>query len=166
MSGPRKPLETLFPNIRNEGELSDDAQEVVSAVYSMSPRKIGALMVFGRKGKLSMFGTNGEVLMARIKASLLETIFFKSTSLHDGAVLIENGLIIAARCPLPISEKPDLPAYFGMRHRAAMGITEQTDAFVIVISEESGVVSLADGGVIRENIKKEELEQFLIKENL
>ncbi len=165
MNGPRKPLETLFPGIRNEGEISEDGKEIVNAVFSMSSRMTGALIVFSRKSKLGMFATNGEVLMARIKGSLLETIFFKSTALHDGAVLIENGLIIAARCPLPISEKPDLPVHFGMRHRAAMGITEQTDSYVVVVSEESGKVSLADGGTIRENITRDELEQFLIKEN-
>ncbi|MCD4768998.1 MAG: DNA integrity scanning protein DisA nucleotide-binding domain protein, partial [Bacteroidales bacterium] len=103
---------------------------------------------------------------AKINSELLQAIFFKNSPLHDGAVLIEAGRILAARVPLPANDNPNLPPRFGMRHRAAMGITEQTDSFVIVVSEERGKISIADGGKITENLKPNDLRQLLSKDVL
>jgi len=94
----------------------------------MSAKKIGALIVIGRTSRLNMYADGGELLKARISAELLETIFFKNTPLHDGAALIEDDLILAARCPLPVTDQLSLSPHLGMRHRAAIGMSEHTDA--------------------------------------
>jgi len=128
--------------------IAREAEEIVRAAESMSAGKTGALIVIGRTSRLDMYAEGGEIIKARISADLLKTIFFKNSPLHDGAVLIEDGVIFAARCPLPITDHPSLPGHFGMRHRAAIGVSEHVDALVIVISEETGHISVADGGEI------------------
>jgi uncharacterized protein (TIGR00159 family) len=143
-----------------------EAEDIVRASESMSSKRIGALIVIGRTSRLEMYAEGGEVLKARISAGLIETIFFKNSPLHDGAVLIEDGLILAARCPLPITDQPSVPGQFGMRHRAAIGVTEHVDAFVVVISEETGHISVVDSGVVTENISAHQLRQLLLKEKI
>jgi len=103
---------------------------------------------------------------AIISAELLETIFFKNTPLHDGAVLIEDGKIFAARCPLPVTDQVSLPTRFGMRHRAAIGVSEHSDALVIVVSEESGNISIVENGIAKEKITPNELRTVLLKERI
>lgn len=142
------------------------AEEIVRAVESMALKKIGALIVIGRQTRLDLFTERGELLRAQISADLLETIFFKNTPLHDGAVLIEDGMILAARCPLPVTDQFTLPAYFGMRHRAAIGMSEHTDAIVVVVSEETGRISVVDGGKVRESVKPNELRNILLMEKV
>ena len=93
-------------------------------------------------------------------------IFFRNSPLHDGAVLIEDGLILAARCPLPITDQITIPSHFGMRHRAAIGMSEQTDALVVVVSEETGWISVADAGEVRSNLTPNELRNILLMEKL
>ena len=96
---------------------------------------------------------------------MLENIFFKNSPLHDGAVIIKNNRIIAARCVLPVTEKENFPAHFGMRHRAAVGITETTDSIAITVSEQTGAVSLTIAGEINSNLNRDKL-RFLIEKNL
>jgi DNA integrity scanning protein DisA with diadenylate cyclase activity len=132
----------------------------------MSSKKIGALIVIGRQSRLDLYTEGGEILKARISADLLETIFFKNTPLHDGAVLIENGLIFAARCPLPVTDQFKLPPNFGMRHRAAIGMSEHTDALVIVVSEETGYISVVDAGKTRTKLNQNELRNILLMEKV
>ncbi|MFN8209502.1 MAG: diadenylate cyclase CdaA [Bacteroidales bacterium] len=146
--------------------IAREAEEIVRAAESMSAGKTGALIVIGRTSRLDMYAEGGEIIKARISADLLKTIFFKNSPLHDGAVLIEDGVIFAARCPLPITDHPSLPGHFGMRHRAAIGVSEHVDALVIVISEETGHISVADGGEISENITAHQLRQVLLKEKI
>ena len=141
-------------------------EESVRAAESMASKKIGALIVIGRQSQLGMYADRGEVIRAQISAELLETIFFKNTPLHDGAVLIEDRLILAARCPLPVTDQYALSSHFGMRHRAALGISENTDALVVVVSEERGRISVAESGVIRENLKPDELRNILLTEKV
>ena len=129
-------------------------------------KRIGALIVIGRKSSLDIFSEGGEILKAQISAEFLETIFFKNTPLHDGAVLIEGGLILAARCPLPVTDQVSLPPRFGMRHRAAVGMSEHTDALIIVVSEESGFISVVDSGEMRENLSQNELRNILLMEKI
>jgi DNA integrity scanning protein DisA with diadenylate cyclase activity len=124
------------------------------------------LIVIGRKSNLDIFSEGGEIIKAQISAELLETIFFKNTPLHDGAVLIERGIIFAARCPLPITDQVSLPPRFGMRHRAAIGMSEHTDALVIVVSEESGHIAISDAGELKENITANELRNILLLEKI
>ncbi len=156
----------IFANVEEEKGSPKEAEEIVRASESMASKKIGALMVIGRKSSLDIYSEGGERIDAIISAELLETIFFKNSPLHDGAVLIEDGKIFAARCPLPITDSVTLPARFGMRHRAAIGISEHTDSLVVVVSEETGHITVAESGEIRENISPNELRQILIKEKI
>ncbi|MCX6333620.1 MAG: diadenylate cyclase CdaA [Bacteroidia bacterium] len=140
--------------------------EIVMASESMSSKKTGALIVIGRQGGLASYTEEGQILKAQISAKLLESIFFKNTPLHDGAVLIEDRLILAARCPLPVTDQFKLPTNLGMRHRAAIGMSEHTDALVVVVSEETGRISVAESGTIRENLKPNELRNILLMEKV
>jgi diadenylate cyclase len=142
------------------------AEEIVMAAESMSSKKIGALIVIGRQSGLGSYTDEGQILNAQISAKLLESIFFKNSPLHDGAVLIEDGLILAARCPLPVTDQFKLPPNLGMRHRAAIGMSEHTDSLVIVVSEETGSISVADSGTIHENLKPNELRNILLVEKV
>jgi uncharacterized protein (TIGR00159 family) len=156
----------IFSTVEEETGNPKEAEEIVRATESMAEKKTGALIVLGRKSSLDIYSEGGERIDAITSAELLETIFFKNSPLHDGAVLIEDGKIFAARCPLPITDSVSLPPRFGMRHRAAIGISEHTDALVVVVSEESGKISVAEGGEVKENITPNELRQILLKEKI
>lgn len=140
------------------------AEEIVKAAVSMSEKKIGALIVIGRKSRLDLYTEGGDIIKAQISAELLETIFFKNTPLHDGAVLIEDRLILAAKCPLPVTDQFTVPTHFGMRHRAAIGMSEHTDALIVVVSEETGRITVVQSGEIREGLKPNELRNILLSE--
>ncbi|MBL7923511.1 MAG: TIGR00159 family protein [Bacteroidia bacterium] len=137
---------------------------VIKACSSMAKNKTGAIIVLARSSDLKFYESTGDLMDADVSKRLLESIFFKNSPLHDGAVIIENNKIKAARCVLPVTENTDLPAHYGMRHRAALGITEQSDAISIIVSEETGSISMAVDGKINYNISAEELEKLLIKE--
>jgi uncharacterized protein (TIGR00159 family) len=156
----------LFSLVSNEPGSPREAEEIVKACERLAAKKTGALIVIGRKSSLNLFSEGGEILKAQISAELLETIFFKNTPLHDGAVLIEGGLILAARCPLPTTDQLNLPPRFGMRHRAAIGMSEHSDALIVVISEESGFISVVDAGEIRENVTPNDLRNILLMEKV
>lgn len=152
----------IFASVDKDTASTKEAEEIVRAAESMASKKTGALIVLGRKSSLDIYSEGGEIIDALVSAELLETIFFKNSPLHDGAVLIENGKIFAARCPLPITDQVSLPPHFGMRHRAAIGISEHTDALVVVVSEERGSISVVDAGVVKGNINSNELRQLLL----
>lgn len=156
----------IFSTVEEETGSPKEAEEIVRATESMASKKTGALIVLGRKSSLDIYSEGGERIDAIISAELLETIFFKNSPLHDGAVLIEDGKIFAARCPLPITDSVSLPPRFGMRHRAAIGISEHTDALVVVVSEESGHITVAEDGEMKEHITPNELRQILLKEKI
>jgi len=162
----RFPIIRLLTSVKNEPGGPKEAEEIVRAAESMSVKKIGALIVIGRQSRFDIYTEGGEILKAIISAELLVTIFFKNSPLHDGAVLIEDGIILAARCPLPITDQVTLPPHFGMRHRAAVGMSEQTDALIIVVSEETGKISVVDEGIIRENISPDDLRNILLMEKV
>ncbi|MBR4826746.1 MAG: diadenylate cyclase CdaA [Bacteroidales bacterium] len=136
---------TVFRNFlrsHKAQDLENDALSgLVSAVEYMGSHKVGALIVVRRKDNLQSIIDTGDVVDARISERLIENIFFKNSPLHDGAMVIGDNRIIAARCTLPITERLDLPAHYGMRHRAALGLAEECDADVIVVSEETGTIS-------------------------
>jgi uncharacterized protein (TIGR00159 family) len=159
-------LSGLFFAVNEEHEGIRETEEIVRACESMSSNHTGALIVIGRKSSLVIYSEGGEILKARVSAGLLETIFFKNTPLHDGAVLIEGGVILAARCPLPTTDEVSLPARFGMRHRAAIGMSERSDAIIIAVSEESGHISVFRTGEINENITPNELRNILLMEKV
>lgn len=122
--------------------------EVLTACENMSASRTGALIVFARRGNLSLVEQSGDIISGRISQRLIENIFYKNSPMHDGAMLIVNRTIQAARCVLPASERTDIPANYGMRHRAAIGLTEQTDAVVVVVSEQTGKISYIENGVL------------------
>ena len=122
---------------------------IVKACINMAKKKIGALIVLSRKTPLDDYEQTGEIIDANTSSSLLESIFSKESPLHDGAVTIIDNRIHAARCVLPVSDNFNLPPNYGMRHRAGIGLTEVTDALVIIVSEETGDISLAESGRIK-----------------
>jgi uncharacterized protein (TIGR00159 family) len=166
ISGSRFSFNKFFAFVTNEPPSPREAEEIVKACERMASKRTGGLIVIGRKSSLAIFAEGGEILNARISAELLETIFARNTPLHDGAVLIENGKILAARCPLPSTDRVDLPPRYGMRHRAGIGMSEHSDAIIIVNSEESGFISVAGNGDIRENITTNELRNILLMEKV
>lgn len=166
ISRSRFSLGRFFSSVKDETDTAGMAQEIVRACESMAAKRTGALIVIGRKSSLDIYSEGGEILKSRVSSELLETIFFKNTPLHDGAVLIEGGQILAARCPLPMSDQVSIPPHFGMRHRAAVGMSEHTDAIVVVVSEETGHITVVITGEIRENITPNELRNVLLTSKL
>ncbi|GAB3575974.1 diadenylate cyclase [Hymenobacter daeguensis] len=133
----------------------------VEAAKSLSNKYTGALICFTQASDLSAFAESGDRLDAEVSKRLLLSIFNKTSPLHDGAVIIANGRILAARCILPVSENPDVPASLGLRHRAAIGLSEITDAVVLVVSEETGAMSLVHHGEVYRNLGTTELKARL-----
>ena len=162
MTRSRFPFSRFFTSESAVQETPGLAEEIVRACESMASKKTGALIVIGGRSSLDLFTEGGEILKAKISAELLETIFFKNSPLHDGAVLIEGGLILAARCPLPITDQVAIPPHFGMRHRAAVGMSEHSDATVVVVSEETGNITVVISGEIQENITPNVLRNILL----
>ena len=128
-----------------DGLESDTLQQIVSAVEQMAAHKTGALIVIRRRDNLQSVIATGDSVDARISERLIMNIFFKNSPLHDGAMVIGGNRIVAARCILPLTERLDLPASYGMRHRAAVGLAEQCDADIVVVSEETGNISFVRG---------------------
>ena len=127
---------------------NETVSELVLAVEQMAANKTGALIVIRRKDNLESILGTGDLVDARVSQRLIISIFFKNSPLHDGAMVIGDKRILAARCTLPLSERLDIPASYGMRHRAALGLAEQCDASVIVVSEETGQITLVEGSEI------------------
>ena len=133
----------------------------VEAAKSLSGKFTGALICFTQASDLTPFAESGDRLDAEISKRLLLSIFNKTSPLHDGAVIVANGRLRAARCILPVSENPDVPASLGLRHRAAIGLSEITDAVVLVVSEETGAMSLVRHGKVFRNLDTSELRTLL-----
>ena len=128
--------------------VSEEVNDLTEACRRMSEDRTGALIVIAHRTPLDEIIGTGDKIDASIHRRLIMNLFFKNSPLHDGALVISGGRIVAARCTLPITEKTDIPANFGMRHKAAIGITEDTDADVVVVSEETGRISFVKGGVV------------------
>lgn len=147
---------------RSAGDERDTViAEIVQTVFDLSRRRVGALIVFERQTGLEDVIETGTRLNAEISAPLLENIFEPNTPLHDGAVVIRDDQVMAAACILPLAEASGISRELGTRHRAAIGISENTDAAVIVVSEETGIVSLATDGALKRPISVDELQAFL-----
>ena len=137
---------------------------IVMAAMNMSKGKVGALIVIERTVPLADVVVTGEQIDALINQRLIENIFFKNSPLHDGAVVISKRRIKAAGCILPVSHDLDIPKELGLRHRAAMGVSQESDAVAIVVSEETGGISIAVNGRFHLRLSAEELESILTKE--
>ncbi len=146
-----------------ETEIVFDFEAIAEACFIMSKSNTGALIIVTRKSDLKFFINSGEIVDAGLTSRMLENIFYKNSPLHDGAVIIQDNRILAARCVLPVTEKTNFPANYGMRHRAAVGITENTDALAITVSEQTGAVSLTINGEINSNLSKDKLLYLLEK---
>ena len=139
---------------------------IVLACMSMSKQKVGALIIIERQVGLSEYVNSGDIINANITQRLIENIFFKNSPLHDGAMIISHKRIQAAGCILPISHDTDIPKSLGLRHRAALGISQKSDCLSIVVSEETGGISIAENGNFKLRLTAEELEGVLAKANL
>lgn len=137
-----------FFGIKGDSLGNDAISEIAEACVEMSEQKTGALIVLRRRGSLDYIMETGDRVDAKISKRLIMSIFFKNSPLHDGAMVIGGGKILAARCTLPITGQQDVPARFGMRHKSAIGMTEESDADVIVVSEETGGISFVRGGEV------------------
>jgi len=139
------------------------ASKLISTIEFLSNRKIGALITIEREVKLSGYVNKAMLINAPVTSELLATIFIPTTPLHDGAVIIRDNMIVCAKAYYPSTERTDLPLHFGTRHRAAIGISEQTDALTVVVSEETGYISLTINRQIDYNVSKETLNLYFEK---
>lgn len=141
----------------------EEIMPIVMACMSMSKQKVGALIVMERLVGLNEYINSGDPINANITQRLIENIFFKNSPLHDGAMIIAHKRIKAAGCILPISHDTDIPKSLGLRHRAALGISQKSDCLAIVVSEETGGISIAENGNFKLRLSAEELESALAK---
>lgn len=154
-------------NLFHHGKHSAEEQaknyvlQIVYACMSMSKSKTGALIVIQQDIPLSDYEKSGDVIDALINTRLIENIFFKNSPLHDGAMIIANGRIMAAGCILPVSHDTSIPRSLGLRHRSALGIAQATDAFAIIVSEETGYISVAHRGKLSTRLSSTDLEHRL-----
>lgn len=146
-------------NINNTKAVSFDPY--IQACVHMSQSRTGALIVFKRQNEIEEIARTGEAINAKSSSALIETIFFKNSPLHDGAMIVQGNNILAARCILPVSSNPDIDPNLGLRHRSAIGISEQLDVISVIVSEETGAISFAVGGTIHHNVTPIELQQYL-----
>ena len=155
-----KYLSTLFTRKGEDGNI-ENVMPVVMACISMAQQKVGALIVIEQKVALDDVIRTGEPINSDISQRLIEAIFFKNAPLHDGAMVIRGGRIVAAQCILPVSHDLNIPRKLGLRHRSAMGVSEISDAIAIVVSEETGNISVAQNGKFSLNLDAHKLEQLL-----
>ncbi|MDE5845160.1 MAG: diadenylate cyclase CdaA [Muribaculaceae bacterium] len=156
-------LASMFHHKKNEqaDNSRDRIMPIVYACMNMSKSKTGALIVIQQKIPLDTYEKTGDIIDAQINSRLIENIFFKNSPLHDGALIIAGDLIKSAGCILPVSHDTDIPRSLGLRHRSALGISQATDAAAIIVSEETGGISLAHRGKLSTKLNSTELEHRL-----
>ena len=160
MDGNRISFEKIL-NLRFEAKSQVKIRSILKAVLQFSQEKTGALIVIRKKSNLDMYAETGDVLNAETSSRLFSSIFNKTSPLHDGAVIVENDKVKAARVILPVTDQQDLPPEYGLRHRAGLGISEVTDSLVVIVSEETGQISLSENGILQKNISPKVLKQKL-----
>lgn len=158
----RENIFKTIANWRNQYHDDFDIQQVMEAAKTLKATRTGALIVFSRDTELKFYAETGDALNAEVNKRLLLSIFNKNSPLHDGAVIIHKGRIKAARCVLPVSENDHLPPNFGLRHRSAMGMSENTDTLVMAISEETGRLILARNGKFIKALKLKQVERKIL----
>ncbi len=155
--------ELLTPKEKNK-EITNVIAQVVTACEIMARERVGALMVFERTSRLDEYFKTGTIIDGRVSEQLIRNIFFTNAALHDGAMVIRNGRIAAAGCVLPLSKNHRISADLGTRHRAGLGISEVTDAVVVIVSEETGTISVATGGMLKRHLAPQTLSRLLTNE--
>ncbi len=151
VEGNRISVEKIL-NLRFESKPKVKIRSLMKAIMQFSLEKTGALIVIRNRSNLDMYAETGDVLNAETSSRLYVSIFNKTSPLHDGAVIVDGDKIKAARVILPVTDKMDLPPEYGLRHRAGLGISEVTDSLVIIVSEETGQISIAENGILQKNI--------------
>lgn len=154
-------MENFMAKNKKSGMLNIYINPIVEACENMGSTKTGALIIITKTSELLDIVKTGELINSMISARLLENIFFKNSPMHDGAVIISENKIKAAQCILPISHNTDLPKDLGLRHRAGLGISQNSDARVIIVSEERGEISFAQNGKLTKNITPNKLKELL-----
>ena len=154
----------FFGHQKPEQELVPVIAQTVRACENMSKQKVGALIVFERDNRLDEYFKSGTLIDGQVSEQLLLNIFFPKAALHDGAMIVRNGRVAAAACVLPLSDSQRLSAELGTRHRAAVGMSEVSDAVVVVVSEETGAISVAVGGMLKRHLAPQTLERLLRNE--
>lgn len=157
-------LQKLFATGKPNQEMKAVISQAVAACDIMSRERVGALIVFARDSLLDEYMKTGTVIDGQVSEQLLRNIFFPKASLHDGAMIIRNGKVAAAGCVLPLSDSNRLNADLGTRHRAGVGMSEVTDAVVVIVSEETGAISVAIGGMLKRHLAPQTLERLLQNE--
>ena len=157
-------LGTLLTPKQTDTEMHTVIAQTVMACEVMSREKVGALIVFARETPMDEFFKTGTMIEGRVSEQLIRNIFFPKASLHDGAMIVCNGRVTAAGCVLPLSENTRISADLGTRHRAGLGISEATDAVTVIVSEETGTISVAVGGMLKRHLAPQTLERLLRKE--
>lgn len=147
----------IFSATLREEELDYVLLEINKAVENLSREKLGALMAIEKDDSLSAYIETGDIIDARVSADLIQAIFTPNNPLHDGGLIIQNGRILAAGCLFPLSQNQDLSRIFGTRHRAALGLSEETDAIIIIVSEERRDISLVYQGRLYRDLGREEM---------
>lgn len=160
----KKRTRFLFWRISLANEALLDVDPLVQACLKLGTSKTGALIVIALRNELTEYIETGLMIDARVTDQLIENIFYKNNPLHDGAMIITNNRITAARCILPVSKNTGIPISLGLRHRAAIGLTERTDAVCIVVSEQTGQISHCKNGILKNNILPAELNNLLEEE--
>jgi uncharacterized protein (TIGR00159 family) len=155
----------LFWKFDLNPQLEMDIDPIILACKHFSESKTGALIIITNKSGLEQYVESGEIIDAVVSSGLIENIFFKNSPLHDGAMIISGNKIKAASCVLPVSNNPKIPVKYGLRHRSALGITEQSDALAIIVSEETGRISLAKDGELKTKVELSQLKKMVL-ENL
>lgn len=157
-------LKKLFGIQREEQEMDPVIVQTVMACEAMSKARVGALIVFERDSRLEEYIKTGTVIDGQVSEQLIRNIFFPLASLHDGAMIIRDGRVAAAGCVLPLSDSNRLSADLGTRHRAGVGMSEVSDAVVVIVSEETGAISVAVGGMLKRYLAPQTLERLLRNE--
>ena len=157
-------LSTLLAPKEKDTELQTVISQTVMACEIMSREKVGALIVFARENPMDEYFKTGTMIDGQVSEQLLRNIFFPKASLHDGAMIIRDGRVTAAGCVLPLSDNNRISADLGTRHRAGLGISEATDAVVVIVSEETGTISVAVGGMLKRHLAAQTLERLLRNE--
>ena len=157
-------ISKFFGVTRPVQEMEAVITQTVMACETMSREKVGALIVFAREQHLDEYFKTGTLIDGQVSDQLLRNIFFKNSPLHDGAMIIRDGRVAAAGCVLPLSDSHRLSADLGTRHRAGVGMSEASDAVVVIVSEENGTISVAVGGMLKRHLAPQTLEKLLRNE--
>ena len=162
--GKKSTLRELFSDRSHDDGMERVIAQTVRACEIMSREKTGVLIVFERSIPLDEYFRTGTIIDAQVSVELLRNLFFVKAALHDGAVIIRNGRVAAAGCVLPLSDNVNLSRDLGTRHRAGIGISEETDAVTVIVSEETGTISVAIGGMLKRYLAPETLSRLLMNE--